>query len=272
MKLRTVRGLLGTTLAIVVVTLIVLTVFWITTAQWEQGQNNLAACNDYNPCTSNRVLPDGSCITPPRFLRNGSDCSVEDQCYETFKRDAPTVRVKKYCTGDGQCLAPQQYCRGYCNSDDYCLNHLLPLRYDALQSGNITVFCSMYSCLTIVSNGFTSDCASWLVSNDTGRYTTHCLVIEFDPDNNQCLYRYKCAPPVLPTTEPPTGEPTVAPTAIPTRVPTTAPTNGPTMIPTVAPTKAPTAVPTVAPTPPTAAPTVSPTDEPTPEPTPELGP
>lgn len=281
--MRTVRGLLGTTLAIVLASLIVLAIFWGTSAQWEQGQSNLAACNDYIPCTSNRLLPDGSCITPARTMRNGTDCSIEDQCYETYKRDAPTTRVRKYCTSDAQCLGPQQYCRGYCDNDTYCLTHLLPLRYDALQSANLTVYCFMHSCVTLLADGFTNDCLSWLSDSETARYTAHCLTTDYQDD--VCSYHYRCAPYVLPTTEAPTTEPTPLPTIAPTKIPTVAPTRAPTQVPTlaptvtptnvptqaptVAPTKVPTVAPTKAPTAPTPVPTTQPTEEPTPEPTAE---
>ncbi len=276
MKLGTVRALLGTTLAVVLSSLVVLAVFWGTQAQWEQGRVSTAACNDYWPCTSNRVLPDGSCVTPSRVLANGTDCWAEDRCYTAYRRDAPTVRVSKHCSSDGACLARRADCRGYCTTDEDC--EALPLRLSALLGAEVSLQCSLQSCVTLVTGGQTSECLSWLdttgedmntSASDEQRYLERCLYTSYTVD--VCLFRYRCAPYV---TVAPTGAPT-PPTVAPTKTPTSAPTNAPTNVPTVAPTTAPSAAPTTkaptkAPTTaPTTAPTVTPTTAPTSAPTPE---
>lgn len=246
MSSKTYRGtgvaLLGTTLAVTLLLLILGGVFWGQARDWE-GRNN-SACNDYNPCTANLILPDGTCVTPPRTFHNGTDCASEDRCYFALTEKTTGDAVTKQCNA-GTCTADTQYCKGFCNADADCTDYPLPLRYGALNVSapppEIDVFCYAHSCVTAVVGGQTSDCASWIDTSDSAnRYTEQCLFMSFDDfggdfDPGVCFFRYQCAPfdyYIPPPTPAPTEAPTTAPTAAPTKAPTAAPTAAPTVAPT----------------------------------------
>jgi cell division septation protein DedD len=249
------RALVGTLLALWLLLAALFVSYWATTRPVSS-----VACVSDDPCVANASVGN-TCVTPPRLLQNGSDCTARDVCYRTV------TGVRKRCV-DGQCVSRQQDCMGYCQDDSDCT--ALPLWSDAFGT-NVTSqrLCYAQSCVTVVVGGHTPQCQQWLSDPRVSR----CLYMsysdawgEFEP--GVCVYRYLCAPfdfyDPSPTAEPTAG-PTVAPTVSPTAAPTALPTAAPTAVPTAAPTKAP----TVAPTAPTKAPTVAPTDEPTEEPTAE---
>ena len=139
---------------------------------WRGTEDN-HACNDYNPCTTNLLLPDGSCAHRP--MSNGTDCTAEDVCYRDSRheRDEDEERDSdraKFCC-DGTCVSRSPHsCRGHCREDSDCLRRhaRLPLRREAMDDILVDTFCLGQSCITIVVGGFTSDCLSWL-HNDCQR-------------------------------------------------------------------------------------------------------
>lgn len=227
--------------------------YWIAAAP-----RSSPTCLSYDPCVANASLA-GACVTPPRRLHNGSDCTARDVCYRTV------VGVRKRCN-DGLCVSRREDCQGYCQADDDCA--ALPLRSDAFGTNvTATQFCYAESCITVVVGGNTAQCAQWI----SDPRLAACLWMSYSDawgafESGVCVYRYVCAPfDFALVTEAPTVAPTSVPTVSPTMSPTVSPTAAPSAMPTVSPTAAPTALPTVAPT---AAPTTTPTPPPTPE-TPE---
>lgn len=225
-------ALLGTTLAVALLLLVLGGVYWGQSRDW-QGRNN-SACNDYNPCTANLILPDGTCVTPPRTFHNGTDCSSEDRCYFALTEKTTGDDVVKQCSA-GVCTAATAYCKGYCSADADCTDYPLPLRYGALNSSDleVDVFCYAHSCVTAIVGGQTSQCSSWIdTSESVNLYTEQCLFMSFDDfggdfDPGVCFFRYNCAPFDY-YVPPPTPAPTEAPTGAPTKAPTAAPTVAPT--------------------------------------------
>ena len=182
-----------------------------------EGRQDKDACNDFNPCTSDHLLTDDSCITPPRNRRNGYDCTAEDQCYLQSRRQY--VDEPKQCL-DGTCIADRKRCNGYCYNDTHCNTWPIPLNLDALDGvAEVDTFCYAQSCITLVIGGFTADCLSWIDTNalhqhphDKNKYIAKCLYTRFDDFGGNflpgvCYYRYLCAPfdyraPVIPVSLP----------------------------------------------------------------------
>lgn len=236
-------------------------------------------CNDFNPCTANLCLHDGTCVTPPRVYQNGTDCSAEDRCYQPVSQwNVNPQDAHKLCI-DGACTADYRHCKGYCQNDGDC--QPLPLNNLSTEGVGIDTFCFAQSCVTLVVGGYTSECLSWIDTTPSSSttdatensYTAACLYTRFDDYGSAfppgvCYFRYQCAPlnfgPVVPLaatatatktlahhkrsddeaeTAPPTHLSTVPPTRPGTgsRAPTTPPTHVSTVPPTrSATTKAPT--------------------------------
>lgn len=206
------KALLGTILFFAIGSFVILAVDLAT----DNGTPNLSLCNDYDPCTQNLVLPDGSCITPPRVRSENWDCTTEDQCYTQPYNSTwhltHNVPLKRCIAGT--CTSYRKRCNGYCYNDTRCTDFPLPLRLDQM-NGTVLVdtYCFAQSCITTVTGGFTSECSSWIDTRNTSgnhhaQYIEKCLYMSFDdlggdfPDG-VCYYRYECAPfdyrpPVIP--------------------------------------------------------------------------
>jgi len=156
----------------VILLLILFAGFWGWSANWN-GTINLNACNDYDPCTGNYLLPDGSCTTRP--FQNGTDCSSESYCYVD---DTPATCCDGSCTNTNVTL-----CKGYCQVDADCVNDI-PFNPNVVEANNTFgvlikgPFCIAQSCVTYLIGG-NADCSSWLdnscSSTTENKYTSKCI-------------------------------------------------------------------------------------------------
>jgi hypothetical protein len=172
-------------------------------------------CNDFNPCTPNLCLHDGTCVTPPRIYQNGTDCSAEDRCYQPVSQWMPSQPGDRKLCIDGTCTADYRHCKGYCQNDGDC--QPLPLNNLSTEGVGIDTFCFAQSCVTLVVGGYTSECLSWIDTTPSSSttdatensYTAACLYTRFDDYGSAfppgvCYFRYQCAPlnfgPIVPLT------------------------------------------------------------------------
>ena len=183
--------------------------FWGWSSAWH-GVSDWS-CNDYQPCTADLKLPDGTCTT--RRMGNGASCVNSDFCYQT-------IDTSRVCC-DGSCVGNATLCKGYCTIDADCDNFTIPLREFGLESPiiNVTTSCIYSSCVTLIQGGQTANCLSWLNTSCTTRagreasYTAACLYNSYTSLHDICYLSYNCAPLIFPTTAAPTSAPTTgAPT------------------------------------------------------------
>lgn len=203
------KGLLGLLVAFGIVTIVLLGVSLAGT----EGSENMGACNDYDPCTSNHIGIGSTCVTPPQRRKNGYDCTNEDRCYlQPLAHGSPSSHHHhddddgpiKQCQ-DGRCISDRRRCNGYCYNDTHCNTWPLPLRVIAMNgTATVDTFCFAQSCITLVVGGYTGDCMSWIDidnprHNHKNQYIAKCLYMRFDDFGGTfppgvCYYRYLCAP------------------------------------------------------------------------------
>ena len=109
----------------------------------DQTNNN---CDDYDQCTRDIRLDDGTCIH--RKYEKGHSCAEGEVCYNS---SAPS----KTCCGNGQCIANRQYCNGICPTAGFssnaskCNTAMFPMNYQ--QFSAYTIYCIYGTCtLTVV--------------------------------------------------------------------------------------------------------------------------
>jgi hypothetical protein len=180
------------------------------------GTQDTMGCNSFSACHTSKRLADGSCVTPPRMLADGTDCTETDQCYHRrhghrqASEEEHREHTKRCC--NGVCVGERRDCKGFCEDNTPCQENPLPLRTRDMLDVSVDSFCFAESCITVVVGGYTSDCLSWI---DTGCYPHHrdynatrrqcnnfvasCLYTRYDNMGGQfppgvCYYRYSCAP------------------------------------------------------------------------------
>jgi hypothetical protein len=181
-----------TAILVLVIVFGVLTLgFWGWSSTWHGHGDR--TCNDFQPCTVDLRLPDGSCTS--RRLPDGESCATTDHCYHD-----DTSRV--CCTGT--CVGNRTLCKGYCTVDADCDAYPLPLKTDSMFGVNVSTFCLAQSCVTLIAGGITNDCLSWLNTSCTttvgyhAKYAANCLhsayVNNATTPGGMCFLRYNCAP------------------------------------------------------------------------------
>jgi hypothetical protein len=172
-------------LALLIIIIIIFAAYWVFFGSW-QGSENFNACNDFNPCTNNKLLPDSSCIN--RNLQFNTSCSPEDVCYNSS--------AVKVCQS-GKCISDRIFCKGYCQINSDCPTIPLSPRLDGL---NVTTQCLEQSCVYTIIGGLTAQCLSWVDNPpDNPLVLQGCLIYRFTDLNGTflpgiCFIRYDCAP------------------------------------------------------------------------------
>lgn len=172
-------------LAFLILFIIIFAAYWVFFGTW-QGKEDFNACNDFNPCTNNKLLPDSSCIN--RNLETNKSCSPEDVCYNSS--------ALKLCQS-GKCISDRIFCEGYCQIDSDCPTIPLSPRLGSLP---VTTECIEQSCVYTIVGGLTSQCLSWVDNPpDNPLVLQGCLVYRFTDLNGTflpgiCFIRYDCAP------------------------------------------------------------------------------
>lgn len=151
------------------------------------GKEDFDSCNDFNPCSNNKILPDSSCIN--RILENGTSCSKETVCFNSSSSQS-------FCQA-GECIGDRKFCRGFCNFDSDCPNLPFSPRLGTIIP-NIT--CMNHSCIYTIVGGLTDDCLSWIDFTPSNPVVLqNCLIFRFTDIGFSfppgiCFIRYKCAP------------------------------------------------------------------------------
>src|ERR1041385_1995137 len=137
-------------------------------------------CDDFNPCTIDKILPDSSCISRP--FENGTSCSQFDVCYNST--------AYPICN-NGQCVGQREFCKGYCNVDADCPDLPWSYRLDDNPSGQCIAHSCVYEFISI-----TDQCLSWLDNPpDNPLVLQNCLYSRFTTEFGPpvCFIRYSCA-------------------------------------------------------------------------------
>lgn len=174
----------GVVIAFLIILFLTIISIAIYFGRWNGAHN--VNCNDFDPCTNNLILPDGTCIFRP--FQNGTFCSHGDVCYNTS--------ALSFCF-NGVCTSDRTFCRGFCNVDADCPE--LPF---SSRLGPIIpeINCIQHSCIYTIVGGITAECLSWIDFDPTNPVVAEgCLIFRFTDEGftfppGICFIRYECAP------------------------------------------------------------------------------